>query len=300
MKTGLLACAPGLAGRLCAAEVAAFELRYVVGSSIYGNLPLSVILPEVRKTGARHIDLWPRKWGTQREQVDEMGYEKFGELLEANGVRVAISTRFDLGPFALEKELAFLRRFGGEVVVAGCKGPVGLKGAPLRAEVKKFVAQLRPHLAAASRAGMTIAIENHAGSLIESPDAIRWLAEFSGREPLGIALAPYHLEQDGAMLGGLIRDLGPKLALFYAWQYGVGCMKPMPPEEETLQLPGRGRLDFTPLLWALADIRFAGWTEIFMHHTPRGLPPYPTVEPITAELVRARNYLTGRLASVRS
>src|ERR1019366_654122 len=103
LKTSMLACAPGLAGRLWSAEAAAFELRFVVGSSIYGKLPLSVILPEVRKTGARHIDLWPRKWGTQREQVDAMGYEKFGELLEANGVKVAISTRFDLGPFHLEK-----------------------------------------------------------------------------------------------------------------------------------------------------------------------------------------------------
>ena len=55
---------------------------------------------------------------------------------------------------------------------------------------------------------------------------------------------------------------------------------------------------YTPLL--LADIRFAGWTEIFMHHTPRGLPPYPTVAPITAELVRSRNYLTEKLGNLRS
>src|SRR5580698_9663690 len=134
LKTGIVACASGWAARLWAAESKAFQLRYVVGSSLYGNLPLSVILPEVRKTGADRIDLWPRKWGTQREQVDAMGYDKFGELLRENGVKVAISTRFDLGPFQLEQEMRFLRIFGGEVIVAGCKGPAGLRGAPLRAE----------------------------------------------------------------------------------------------------------------------------------------------------------------------
>ena len=300
LKTGILACAPGLVARVWSAESGGFDLRYAVGSSIYGNLPLSVILPEVRKTGADFIDLWPRKWGTQREQVDAMGYDKFGELLRENGVKVAISTRFDLGPFKLEEEMRFLRIFGGQVIVVGCKGPTGLRGAPLRAEVKKFVEQMRPHLSAASEAGITIAIENHAGTVIELPDAIRWLGEFAGDQPLGVALAPYHLEQDPVMLAGLIRDLGPKLALFYAWQYGMGCMKPMPPAEETMQLPGRGKLDFSMLLQALADIRFAGWTEIFMHHTPRGLPPFPTVEPITAELVRSRNYLTEELARLRT
>jgi sugar phosphate isomerase/epimerase len=44
-------------------------------------------------------------------------------------------------------------------------------------------------------------------------------------------------------------------------------MKPMPPDEELMQLPGRGKLNFRPLLQALKNIRFTGWTEIFMHHT---------------------------------
>ena len=43
-----------------------------------------------------------------------------------------------------------------------------------------------------------------------------------------------------------------------AWQYGMGCMKPMPKDEELQQMPGRGKLDFTPLLKALKDINYAG------------------------------------------
>ena len=68
-------------------------------------------------------------------------------------------------------------------------------------------------------------------------------------------------------------------------------MKPMPLEEELMQLPGRGPLDYAPLLWALRDIRFAGWTEIFMHPTPRGRPILETAALVTAEINRARGHL---------
>jgi hypothetical protein len=95
---------------------------------------------------------------------------------------------------------------------------------------------------------VSIAIENHSNNLINLPDSLRWMLEFSRGLPLGVALAPYHLPQDPALLAGLIRDLGDRLLLFYAWEYGKGCMKPMPLEEELMQLPGRGPLDYAPLL----------------------------------------------------
>jgi sugar phosphate isomerase/epimerase len=301
LKASLLLSAQGLAESLWSSGRNSFGLRYAIASSLYGNLPLSVILPEVKKAGSQYIDLWPRIWGTQREEVSAMGNEKFGELLQQNGVKLAISTRFDLGPFKLADEIQFLRRFGGRTIVTGSIfGMHHLQRAALKGEIKKFVEQMRPHLSSAGEAGIKIAIENHANSLIASPDAIRWLAEAAGELPLGIALAPYHLQQDSAMLARLIQDLGPKLVLFYAWQYGMGCMKPMPPKEELMQLPGRGKLDFTPLLQALKNIRFTGWTEIFMHHTPRGVPIWPTAPQITEDIVQARQYLQGILKGLRT
>jgi sugar phosphate isomerase/epimerase len=68
-------------------------------------------------------------------------------------------------------------------------------------------------------------------------------------------------------------------------------MKPMPIEEELMQLPGRGPLDWAPLLRALYDIRFSGWTEIFMHPTPRGRPIRETASQVTEEINRARVHL---------
>ena len=51
------------AARLQAEPKRAFALRYMLASSMYGTLKLEDILPEVRKTGAQKIDLWPRWLG---------------------------------------------------------------------------------------------------------------------------------------------------------------------------------------------------------------------------------------------
>ena len=68
-------------------------------------------------------------------------------------------------------------------------------------------------------------------------------------------------------------------------------MKQMPKEKELLQMPGRGTLDFGPLLSALKASRFDGWTSIFMHPFPRGIPILEKVDEVTAEINRSRNYL---------
>ena len=141
---------------------------------------------------------------------------------------------------------------------------------------------------------MTIGIENHGSSLIDSPGSIKWFAEFSGSGHLGIALAPYHLPQDSGLIANLIGDLGERLAHFYAWQYGMGCQEKLPKEQELLQLPGRGSLDFVPIIASLRKINYKGWTEVFMHPVPRGIPIMPTAAEVSEEINRARQYLERR------
>ena len=268
-----------------------FELSYILASCMYGTLPLAEILPQVGEIGSDRLDIWPRVHGKQREQVEEMGREGFAELLEKNGVRLGISTRFDLGPFELEEEMEFVREFGGELLVCGSGGPKGLSGEELRAGVAEFAEGLRPHIDAAGERGVGIAIENHGNALIETPDSMKWLIEFTRSPHLGIALAPYHLPDDAGLVAQLIEDLGEGLALFYAWQHGMGCHQKLPKEQELLQIPGRGGLDFAPLLAALEKIGYSGWTEIFMHPVPRGIPILDTAAEVTAEIQRAQGYL---------
>jgi sugar phosphate isomerase/epimerase len=35
-----------------------------------------------------------------------------------------------------------------------------------------------------------------------------------------------------------------------------------------MQLPGRGEMDFVPIVAALKKINYSGWTEVFMHPIP--------------------------------
>jgi sugar phosphate isomerase/epimerase len=264
-----------------------FALRYVLSSSLYGKTRLEEILPEVKKTGASGIDLWPLRHADQREQVEAMGHERFGELLKKHGVGLALTTRFDLGPLKLRDEMHFVRRFGGEMIVTGF--------VPKAADAERFVEQLAPHVEVAEKQGITLAIENHGCS----PDDIRHFAKLVKSPRLGVALAPYHLPQDPALLARLIEDLGSKLVLFYAWQHGNGCMKPMPVDEQLLQMPGRGPLDFRPILGALRKIDFQGPVEIFMHPVPRGVPIRESTLLVTKEINRARSYLSECLGQIR-
>lgn len=275
----------------------AFKLRYLLSSSMYGTMKLDDILPEVAKTGATHLDIWPKPHGDQREQAKAMGDEAFGALLaKQGGVKLGCSTRYDLGPMRLAGEMKWGVQFGCRTFVCGGKGPKRLKGDALRDAVRKFAEEMKPHCDLAESLGARIAIENHGNGLMESPESVRWLCEFAPSPALGIALAPYHLPQDEPLLAALIRECGERLFVFYAWQHGKGCSKPMPKEDELMQMPGRGSLDFGPLVAALREIDFKGWTSIFMHPTPRGIPLVEGgADAVTQEINRARVYLDAKL-----
>ena len=268
-----------------------FRLRYIVGSSMYGKMLLNEVLPEVRKAGAQHIDIWPEHHANHREQIQDMGHDRFAAMLRQYQVELGILTRYDLGPFGLQDEMRVAKKLGGSMIISGSGGPGNLKGQALKAAVREFVEKMKPHVAAAEQMGITIGVENHANSLIASPDAIRWLAAFSPSRSLGIALAPYHLPQEPALIAELIADLGNRLAHFYAWQHGKGCHKKLPKQQELMQLPGRGNMDFVPIVAALKRINYSGWTEVFMHPVPRGIPILPTAEEVTAQINHARDYL---------
>lgn len=282
---GALAAAAAAGPPRLLADDEPFKLRYILASSMYGRLPLADVVEQAPKLACTHIDIWPRKHADHREQMEAMGYEKFADLLRRHGVRLGILTHYDLGPFRLREEMAVARKLGATMLISG-----GMP--PTKSAARAFVEKMKPHVAAAEKRRVVIGIENHG----EPPDAIRRFAEVAKSKHLGVALAPYHLPQEPALLARLIGDLGPKLVHFYAWQHGKGCHKKLPKEQELLQMPGRGRLDFVPIVAALRKIRYAGWTSPFMHPVPRGIPILPTAAAVTAEIRRAQKYLNDCLA----
>ena len=274
-----------------------FRFRYILGSSMYGYLYLGEILPEVSKCGAKHLDIWPKSHGNQREQLEDLGEELFISMLKKHKVELGCITQYKLGPFGLQNEMRVAQRLGCTTIVAGGRGPKGLKGGELKKAVAGFLEQMKPHLEVAEETGVTIAIENHANNLIDSPDSLRYLIEQRPSQNISVALAPYHLPQDSQLIAELIRDLGNEgIEMFYAWEHGDGCHQRLPKEQELKQLPGRGPLDFGPVVQALKEIKYDGWTEIFMHPVPRGIPIMETAAQVTAEINKSRAYIE-KLAS---
>ena len=280
-----------LPDRAVLAEDSSFRLRYIVASCMYGKMELETVLGQVRKCGAEHIDIWCAPHANHREQIEETGRQNFIDVLGRHRVTWGIISRYDLGPFKRADEMRFAESFGARMIICSSRGPTGLKGSALKAGVKSFVESMKSHAGLAEKLDMTIGIENHSNSLISSPDSLRWFAEFCDGGGIGIALAHYHLPQDAALIAEMIENLEERLVHFYAWQHGKGCMKKLPKNEELLQMPGRGPLDFGPIIGALKRIDYAGWTEIFMHPVPRGIPILPTADAVTGEINLARRYI---------
>ena len=270
-----------------------FRLRYVLSSAMYGEMPLEVILPEVAKTGAEAIDIWCRVHGNQREQISEMGDDAFAALLAKHQAKVGVSTRYPLGPFKLQEEMVWVKKFGGKIVLCGSTGPKDPEGAEAKAAVQKFLEEMKPHVAKAEELGVIIAIENHSKQAIYHPDSLRYFAEFNRSPHLGIALAPHHLHLWSDQIPALIRDLGAsQIPFMYFQEHSEGMSTKVTKEVEMQQLPGfGGALDYKPIVKALRDIRYAGYAEIFMHPVPRGIPILPTAPEITAAINKAREYV---------
>jgi sugar phosphate isomerase/epimerase len=277
------------------------KLKYLLASALYGTMGLDIVLRELAATGCTGLDLWCKPHGTQREQAEAMGIDAFADLLKKHSVKPVCFTQYPLGPFALGKELPVLKQLGSALMVTAAKGPKNVVGAEARAGISAFLEQMKPHADAAAEHGITIAIENHAGSLLHTPDSIRCWAELNKHPALGMAFAPHHLHEHVDDMPNLIRDLGAaNLPFIYFQEYGIGSKQKVTKEVELQQLPGRGTLDCRPILRALRDVGFHGWAEIFMHPTPRGVPILPTASEITTAISQSRTHIEKLLAEVNA
>ena len=277
------------------------KLKYLLASALYGDMKLAEVLPEVAATGCVGLDLWGKQHATHREEVEAMGVEAFEALLKKHAVQLVCSTRYPLGPFGLQPEMPMVKRLGGSLIVSATKGPNDVVGAEAKAGIKAFLEQMKPHADAAGEHGITLAIENHKKALLSSVDSIRYWAEFNTHPALGVAFAPHHLHDAVEEMPKLIRELGAKnLPFIYFQEYGIGSKETVAKEIELQQLPGYGPLDYGPILAAMKAVGFAGYVEIFMHPTPRGLPILPTAGEITKVVNKSRDYIEGLLKGVNA
>ena len=298
LKSAAAFAVPSLLNAASAAD--SFRLKYVLSSAMYGEMALEDILPEVEKTGCEAIDIWCRVHGNQREQIEEMGDEKFAQLLSKYKVQLGVSTRYPLGPFKLQEEMKWAKKFGGKVVLCGSTGPKEPEGSEAKAAMQKFIEEMKPHVAVAEELGVTIAIENHDKQALYHPDSLRYFGELNRSPNLGVALAPHHLHRWADQIPQLIRDLGAsQIPFMYFQEHSEGMRVKVAKEIEMQQMPGfGGGLDYRQIVRALREIHYRGYVEIFMHPTPRGIPILPTVSEISAAINKSRQYIENCIAHV--
>jgi sugar phosphate isomerase/epimerase len=262
-----------------------------VASCLYGTAALGRILPGVASLGAG-IELWPRPWGGQREEARVMGSDRNHAVFRAAGVPVTSLAAQDLVAYKAGRVFDLAAELDCPVVVTAVPVRSGPRGARLRAEVRSLVGSLGGVLEQARRAGIALALQNEAGSLLDSGEALQHLAEVAPLDVLGVALAPQQLEPDAERIAGLIDRLGPSLFHVYASQAepsGAFDLETLWPELQ--QLPGRGPLDFGPILAALARQEYAGAVTLLVLPSRTEEAPVRPPEEVTGHVSEARRYL---------
>lgn len=286
-----VALVPGFLRNAVAAD---FTPRYVLASALFGDMSVDTVLAEVKKAGCESVDIWRKIHATQREQIEEMGDDAFQKLLKKHGVGLSVSTCYPLGAFQQDDEMRWVKKNGGTMTVSGSgnMGEKDPKGAEAKKQVQAFFEKLKPHYELAEELGVTMAIENHANAMLSHPDSIRYFAELNPSKNVGIAFAPHHLAEHVDLIPTLIREIGnAQMPFIYFQEHHPSTKTTMPKEEELKQLPGRGSLDYVPILQAMKEIQFSGLAEIFMHPTPRGVPILPSAAEITTVISESRTYL---------
>ncbi|MCC6352889.1 MAG: sugar phosphate isomerase/epimerase [Verrucomicrobiae bacterium] len=221
---------------------------------MFSEEPIERVCARAKRMGFDGIDIWC-PFGRCRhldDVLERLGPEGLGRVLSANGLALSNITVYKVG-FSRYAEL--LGGMGGGLVVRESQYGRVAPG-EVRGRIGALFESLKPDIALAEKHGCRLAIENHSGAILNSPDSFRAFMEMNpspGR--VGIALAPYHLQKGGFSVEEVIAVCGSQIWFVYAWQHAEGAG----------QLPGGGPADFRPWLKALGDSGYSGFLSPFTH-----------------------------------
>jgi sugar phosphate isomerase/epimerase len=232
-----------------------WRLRLSTSSIHFMELPVEQACRRIAGLGFEAIDVWSAHEGCPHldDVASRLGPDGLQEVLETHGLKLFAFSVY-AGGYARYAEL--LGKLGGGVAVQGSAPPC--EPDELRTRMGRFFEQLKPLADLAERHDSYLAIENHGHALLDSLDSLKAFVDMNPSPRLGIALAPYHLQAIGASVPQAIRICGHQLLFFYAWQNQPGAR----------QLPGIGPADMLPWIQALAEIRYRGYVNAFMHGHP--------------------------------
>ncbi len=256
-----LAFAAGLAtaGTSCpwarAAEKAPWKMQLSCSTINFMSLPIEKAIERIADLGFAAVDIWSAHAGCPHldDVLDRLGPEGLSGLLAHYRLKLYAFSVYR-GGYAKYAEL--LGKCGGGVAIHG--STKFDQTASLTDQMKAYLESLKPELELAEKYDSYVAVENHGNALLNSLDSLRAFAELNDHPRLGIALAPYHIQGQGASVEEAIKICGKQLQFFYAWQNAP----------DTGQLPGIGPADCATWISALAEINYDWYVNPFMHHEP--------------------------------
>jgi sugar phosphate isomerase/epimerase len=252
-----------------------WTMRLSTSSVQFSSVSVEKSCEQIAGLGFEAVDFWNSRYHCPHlDEIEKrLGPEGLKELLARHKLKLcAFSYLPDYRRYA-----ELLGKAGGGLAICGT--PAG-KVRNLTGEMKAFLEKLKPEIELAEKNNTRIAVENHAGNLLNDLDSFKALVDLNRNPRLGIALAPFHLQALGASVEKAIEISGEQLFFFYAWQQADLKKDP----NVLKQLPGIGPTDFTPWLAALGKIDYRGYVNPFMHG-------HPANDVMVKSLAASRDYL---------
>ncbi len=220
---------------------------------LYAGYPLETALRELARAGFQAVDLW----GAPRlcPHVDPVGDDpaRLRQLLSEFGLRPATLSLHGSDVTRALAGIDFAEAIGAPLVVASV-------AAESLGEVGDY---LRPLLKRAAVRSVGVAVENHAGSPLQSLAEMRELLSAMSSPHLGIAYAARPSLARGEPPDAVIRALGPDVALFYACDAPPGYRhgsRELLWSDSADQAPGD--LGLPAAFEALHEVSFCGYADI--------------------------------------
>jgi len=260
-------------------DASPWQMRLSTSSIHFTELPIEKACEKIAGLGFEAIDIWSAHEGCPHldDVTSRLGPERLKEVLAKCKLKLFAFSVYQGG---YERYAELLGKAGGGVAVQGSAGPC--KPEELTARMRQFIESLKPSIELAEKYNSYLAIENHGQALLDSLDSFKAFVDMNSSPRLGLALAPYHIQALKGSVPEAIRICGQQLFFFYAWQN----------QADVKQLPGVGPTDMTPWIHALAQIRYRGYVNPFMHG-------HPGTDIMTTNLATARDYLKNCYTQVR-
>ena len=248
-----------------------WQLRLSTSSIHFMQLPIEQACERISTLGFEAIDIWSahNKCPHLDDVAERLGPDGLKRLLAEHNLKLF---SFSVYKGGYERYAELLGKSGGGVAVRGSAPPC--KPEELTGRMRKFIEELKPLAELAEQYNSYVAIENHGGALLCTLDSLNAFVDMNTSPRLGIALAPYHIQPLKASVPEAIHICGKQLFYFYAWQNYPGLQ----------QLPGIGPTYMLPWIQALADIKYKGYVNPFMHG-------HPEADVMSTNLTRSRYYL---------